>query len=160
PRVATPMSGVKSMSSRSSIDSEDRVSRLAEDFLASHRSGQKPTIERYAAEHPDLADEVRRLFPALLMMEELKPTSADASGSFGGSAVLVTGARLERLGDFRVLREVGRGGMGVVYEAEQESLGRRVALKVLAVHSLPDPVQIQRFEREAKSAARLHHTNI
>jgi serine/threonine protein kinase len=50
--------------------------------------------------------------------------------------------------------------MGVVYEAEQESLRRRVALKVLATHSLQDPAQVRRFEREARAAARLHHTNI
>jgi eukaryotic-like serine/threonine-protein kinase len=61
---------------------------------------------------------------------------------------------------FRILREIGRGGMGVVYEAEQEVLSRRVALKVLPAHSLIHPTQIQRFEREAKTAARLHHTNI
>ena len=74
--------------------------------------------------------------------------------------MVVRGARLERLGDFRVLREAGRGGMGVVYEAEQESLGRRVALKVLAAHAIPDPAQVNRFEREARAAAQLHHTNI
>src|SRR5262249_655378 len=62
--------------------------------------------------------------------------------------------------DRRLLREIGRGGMGVAYEAEQESLGRRVALKVLAAGALPDPKQLRRFEREAKAAARLHHTNI
>jgi WD40 repeat protein/serine/threonine protein kinase/tetratricopeptide (TPR) repeat protein len=61
---------------------------------------------------------------------------------------------------FRIVREVGRGGMGAVYEAEQESLGRRVALKVLAAGSLPDAHRVRRFEREAKAAARLHHTNI
>jgi eukaryotic-like serine/threonine-protein kinase len=61
---------------------------------------------------------------------------------------------------FRILREIGRGGMGVVYEAEQEVLSRRVALKVLPTHSRLHPTQIQRFEREAKAAARLHHTNI
>ena len=58
------------------------------------------------------------------------------------------------------LREIGRGGMGVVYEAEQESLGRRVALKVLPGHLLADAKQVRRFQREARSAARLHHTNM
>jgi serine/threonine-protein kinase len=139
---------------------EDRVSALAEDFLERHRQGLEPSLESYVAAHPELADEIRRLFPALLMMEELKPASGDATGSFDGAAVVVRGARLERLGDFRILREVGRGGMGVVYEAEQESLGRRVALKVLASHSLADSAHLRRFEREARSAARLHHTNI
>jgi WD40 repeat protein/serine/threonine protein kinase len=67
---------------------------------------------------------------------------------------------LDRLGDFRILREVGHGGMGVVYEAEQMSLGRHVALKVLPRKILPDARAKRRFEREAKAAARLHHTNI
>jgi serine/threonine-protein kinase len=139
---------------------EDRVSALADEFLDLHRQGLKPLIESYAAAHPDLAGEIRRLFPALLMMEELKPASGDATGSFDSAAVVVRGARLERLGDFLILREVGRGGMGIVYEAEQESLGRRVALKVLAAPALQDPAQVRRFEREARAAARLHHTNI
>jgi len=140
--------------------SGERVSALADEFLAHHREGAKPSVENYAAAHPELADEIRRLFPALLMMEELKPASGDATGSFDGSAVVVHGARLERLGDFRILREVGRGGMGIVYQAKQESFGRRVALKVLTAHQLPDPAHLQRFEREARAAARLHHTHI
>src|SRR5262249_9722856 len=66
----------------------------------------------------------------------------------------------QQLGDFRILREVGQGGMGVVYEAEQVSLGRHVALKVLPRKMLVDARAKRRFEREAKAAAKLHHTNI
>jgi eukaryotic-like serine/threonine-protein kinase len=83
--------------------------------------------------------------------------AADGTGPFRPRGT----ARLpERLGDYRLLREIGRGGMGIVYEAEQVSLGRRVALKVFPPELLFDPKRKRRFEREARSAARLHHTNI
>src|SRR5690349_11234597 len=64
------------------------------------------------------------------------------------------------LGDFRIVCEIGRGGMGIVYEAEQISLGRRVALKVLPFAATLDPRQLQRFKNEAHAAAQLHHANI
>ena len=64
------------------------------------------------------------------------------------------------VGDYRIIREVGRGGMGIVYEAEQVSLGRRVALKVLPRQFLHGPGAMDRFRRESRAAARLHHTNI
>src|SRR5262249_55799400 len=132
------------------------VGELAEAFLQRHRRGERPAVEEYAAAHPELAGEIRRLFPALLLMEDLRPESGDLTGGFADAR----GAAPERLGDYRILREVGRGGMGVVYEAEQESLGRRVALKVLAAHGLRNSKQLLRFHREAKATARLHHTNI
>src|SRR5262249_40688864 len=72
----------------------------------------------------------------------------------------VDGKRLERIADYRILREIGRGGMGVVYEAEQEALGRRVALKVLPKTLAGDGKALIRFQREARAAARMHHTNI
>jgi len=65
-----------------------------------------------------------------------------------------------RIGDFRIVREIGRGGMGVVYEAEQTSLNRKVALKVLSVTITGTPQSVKRFQREAQAAGRLHHTNI
>src|SRR5271168_2421488 len=80
--------------------------------------------------------------------------SASCAASTGG------GAASSRLGEYRLLREIGRGGMGVVYEAEQEALGRHVALKVLPFQARTNPIYLQRFRREARSAARLHHTNI
>src|SRR5262249_54329346 len=70
------------------------------------------------------------------------------------------GQPLRQLGEYRIVREVGRGGMGVVYEAVQEALGRHVALKVLPLASAADPTRLERFRREARAAAQLHHTNI
>lgn len=81
------------------------------------------------------------------------------SGDHNAVEVL-TASHAESLGDFRIIREIGRGGMGIVYEAEQESLGRRVALKVISDPSLASPNVLRRFQREAQAAARLHHTNI
>jgi eukaryotic-like serine/threonine-protein kinase len=120
------------------------------------RQGQRPSIGGYAARHPDLAEEIRDLFPTIAVTERLKARQAQSSD---GRATLGP-ARLERLGDFRLIREIGRGGMGVVFEAEQESLGRRVAVKVLPRQVLLDERHLKRFQREARIAANLHHTNI
>jgi hypothetical protein len=136
------------------------VEALAEEFLARFRQGEHPSLTEYTDRYPALADEIRDLFPALVMMEDIRPAAADATGPLASGPTVAEGQKLERLGDYRILREVGRGGMGIVYEAEQESLGRHVALKVLPAHTLLDPKRLQRFRREAKAAAQLHHTNI
>src|SRR5262249_49026860 len=143
---------------RMNDSSSDRnpVEVLAEDFLDRQRRGEKPTLREYCERHPELAEEIRLVFPALCMVEDLKPETGQVTGELRRQAA----AKLERIGDYRLLREVGRGGMGIVYEAEQESLGRHVALKVLPASSLLDGRQLARFQREAKAAARLHHTNI
>ena len=138
----------------------DRLERLAQEFIDRHRKGERPDVAEYAERDPDLGDEIRRLFPALAVMEDLKPGSGDPTVTLGRADASGDGPARERLGDYRILREVGRGGMGIVYEAEQESLGRRVALKVLASWAMAEPQQTQRFLREARSAAQLHHSNI
>jgi serine/threonine protein kinase len=148
------------MAMNTSSDARNPVEALAEEFLDRKRRGERPTLREYVERYPELAEEIRDLFPALLMMEDLSEDSGGTTGSLAADNGAATSVRLERLGDYRILREIGRGGMGVVYEAEQESLGRRVALKVLSAGLLVDPKQVRRFEREAKAAARLHHTNI
>ncbi len=133
---------------------------LAEQFLNRHRSGERPPLREYTDLYPELADEIREVFPALARLENIALSEEPSGGDRTGAVPSASTSVPERLGDFRILREVGRGGMGVVYEAEQVSLGRRVALKVLPHQMLRDPKQCRRFEREARAAARLHHTNI
>ena len=135
----------------------DPVEALAEEFVERHRRGERPPLTEYTDRFPEYAEDIRELFPALLQLERLKPAAGDDTGPHAGA-----GGRppVERVGEYRIVREVGRGGMGVVYEAEQLSLGRHVALKVLPGHALLDPRKLGRFRREARSVARLHHTTI
>ena len=138
----------------------DPFERLAESFLARYRAGERPSINDLVAQHPELAGQIRDLLPALVMVEQdlsIEPGLGPHDG-LGHHSGFAGGPRT--LGDYRILREIGRGGMGIVYEAEQISLGRRVALKVLSGHVAADRTALERFRREAKAAARLHHTNI
>lgn len=136
----------------SASDDRDPVDLLAEDFADRLRRGEFPSVSDYASMHPEHADQLRDLLPAVAQMEQLK--------RFRRSTTPVNEAMPSRFGDFRIVRELGRGGMGVVFEAVQESLDRRVALKVLARHAQLDRDKRARFVREAHAAARLHHSNI
>ena len=149
------------MATSSSSSNRDPLERLAAEFLDRRRRGENPSPSGYADQYPQWADQILEFFPALELMEGLKPGSRRpdrfAHPARAGTAVA---PQLQQLGEYRILREIGRGGMGVVYEAVQESLGRRVALKILPLHGRIDPVQMERFQLESRSAARLHHTGI
>jgi serine/threonine protein kinase len=129
----------------SSSDERSPVELLADEFLARCKRGEKPTIQEYCDRHPDLAAEIRDVFEAVLMVEDLKPGSSDVSAS-AGEALHGNGQRLQQVGDYRILREVGRGGMGVVYEVEQQALGRRVARKVLPRSQAGDSAALIHFQ--------------
>src|SRR4051794_10703945 len=102
-----------------SDSSADRnpVDRLAEEFARRLRHGERPSLAEYVEQYPRHADEIRELFPALVAMEQLKPAAGELTGAVEGRPAPDEGPTPERLGDYRILREVGRGGMGVVYEA-------------------------------------------
>ena len=140
----------------SDLSESGEVDLVAEEILEELRLGQKPSLDDYVAKYPDLATELRDLFPSLLLMEHFG--SPDISGGLPNGETTSSGRR--KLGDYVIVREIGRGGMGIVYEAEQQSLGRRVALKVLSARSRFNPHQIKRFDREARSVARLEHPGI
>jgi tetratricopeptide (TPR) repeat protein len=133
------------------VSLESLVAQVADEFLARQKRGEQPDVEEYAARYPQFATAVREVLTALRVIG-----LSAASGSAPADGEPATGL----LGDFRILREVGRGGMGVVYEAEQLSLGRRVALKVLPLAGALDPRHLQRFHNEARAAACLHHPSI
>jgi tetratricopeptide (TPR) repeat protein len=128
------------------------VGHVADEFLRRQTAGERPDIEEYVAQHPEAADVLRKVLASLQLFD----ASLSGAGEPGASGDVLAGP----LGDFRLIREVGRGGMGIVYEAEQISLGRRVALKVLPFAATMDPRHLQRFHNEARAAAGLHHTNI
>ncbi|WP_205678715.1 serine/threonine-protein kinase [Aquisphaera insulae] len=121
-------------------------------------AGEAIDAEQVAIEYPRWSEEIRVLLPTLYGVAAL------GRDHRGAGPVLPAGGRdaegRKVFGDFRIVREIGRGGMGVVYEAEQVPLGRRVALKVIAPAAALDPRAVQRFQLEAHVAGLLQHPNI
>jgi len=137
---------------------DPRVVRAVQEYLAAMEGGRKPDRAAFVERYPEIAGPLAECLAGLDFVQAAVPHLSQpldgAPSSIGAEAITGT------LGDFRLIREVGRGGMGVVYEAEQVSLGRRVALKVLPFRGPMDPGQLKRFHNEARAAASLHHTNI
>src|SRR5262245_47470494 len=134
------------------VQAEDpRVAAVLQEYLAELEAGRFPDRAEYLARHPELGATLAEAFDSLEFVHgALKPRGKPAE------PIVVP----SMLGDFRIVREIGRGGMGVVYEAEQVSLGRRVALKVLPFAAALDDRHLQRFKKEAQAAAHLHHSNV
>jgi serine/threonine-protein kinase len=147
--------------SRMDVDPDPALAELAEEMTRRLQSGERVDVEDYVARYPDWAGQIRRLVPVLRGMVEIG-RSVDPDRAAGEAERAHDGLSGEGrvLDDFRILREVGRGGMGIVYEAEQISLGRRVALKVLPLAAAMDPRALQRFQLEAQAAALLQHPRI
>ena len=143
----------------STSDDADPLGPLLEEFLERQRRGEHPALSEYIARYPELADEIRDVLPMLAMVERFKPSPAELPGSTAVDRGDL-GAGGDRLGDYRILRSIGGGGMGMVYEAERESLKCRVALKVMHPEYRSSASYLRRFHREARLAAALHHTNI
>ncbi len=146
-------------------------------YLEAAEKGAVPSREAIMAAHPDFAADIEDFFSSYQQVNRLTSPLREnelQAGMQGVRMALRGGAEasdpvqnaakeindLGQLGDFRLLRETGRGGMGIVYEAEQISLRRRVALKILPFIAGADSRQLQRFRNEAEAAAHLHHSRI
>jgi tetratricopeptide (TPR) repeat protein/tRNA A-37 threonylcarbamoyl transferase component Bud32 len=135
----------------------EHLAKILDEYLQGLERGQPIAPEELFVRHPEVADRLRGYLSGLALFH-----NAVTNGSPPHSASLVSrGPELRgELGDFRLVGEIGRGGMGVVYEAEQVSLGRRVAIKVLPFSATIDEKQIMRFKNEAQAAAQIAHPHI
>ena len=133
---------------------DPRVIECVEQFHARFLAGERPDRDQLLRQFPELAPQLSACLDALQFIDVVAPQMKTFQGDADGVWPM------QPLGDFRLLREIGRGGMGVVYEADQLSLGRRIALKVLPFAAILDPRQLQRFKNEAQAAAQLRHPNI
>jgi serine/threonine protein kinase/Flp pilus assembly protein TadD len=138
-----------------------RLTAALEEYRALLEAGRRPERQDFLARYAEIAEALSECLAGLEFVHSAAANlSAEAPGRSAAGLPSETLPPECSLGDFRILRELGKGGMGVVYEAEQLSLRRRVALKVLPLAATMDPRHLQRFQNEARAAACLHHTNI
>ena len=141
------------------LEPTSEVISILEEFMTKLEAGAPLNSDDLTARCPALAEPLKACLASLEFMHGASLGLRDPRASESTFATQCD-ADLGRLGDFQLVCEIGRGGMGVVYEAEQISLGRRVALKVLPFAATLDTRQLQRFKNESQAAACLHHTNI
>src|SRR6516165_9134499 len=164
-----------------SLQAQERLHEILLSYVESAQAGAAPDRLAFLAAHPEFAADISEFLASYHQLNRMvtplregdaprpekavpgpngppeQSRSTEAPGVRRDSATI---AELGQLGDYRLLREIGRGGMGVVYEAEQISLRRRVALKILPFAGGVDARQLHRFRNEAEAAAHLHHSHI
>lgn len=141
------------------LEQKDRLTEVLDRYLSALESGVPLQREKLFQEHPDLAETLQAYLASLDALHDVAAGFGDRTDRPARQPAPPDGDE-KRLGDFVLGREIGRGGMGVVYEARQISLGRRVALKVLPFAAVLDAKQLVRFKNEAQAAAQLHHPHI
>lgn len=139
-------------------DDSESVQRLADKVVQDVRQGKRPSSAQLEEQFPEFTGDIGGLVKTLSVLEEASHRRRRANPD--GVVINAAGRRQQMLGGFRLIREISRGGMGIVYEAEQESLSRRVALKVLPPSPLLTDTERSRFQREGTAIARLHHSHI
>lgn len=142
------------------MDSSELFLRITEEFAEKIRRGEQPTVDEFVALYPAHAIQLRQLLATVEAMEKLAGFTSDHTVRSDNTADQTRFQPHTLFGDFELLEEIGRGGMGVVYRAKQKSLARTVAIKVLSERVADKHIYSQRFQREACAAAGLHHTNI
>src|SRR5271170_1086590 len=153
---------------RSDADRDEELARVLDELTRQLRAAGAADIDTACRQHPDLAKELRELWAAAQVAEELGRPSLHKRSTIdmpladrAAAADLPAPTALPRsFGDYQLLQEIGRGGMGVVYKARQKSLNRTVALKMILRGELASAADLARFRAEAESAARLEHPNI
>lgn len=142
-------------------DHDELLASLLAGLSDDVRAGRTPEIERISQENPQLASELRELWAIAQVAEVARPKSDTLPHSQATGDTIQSPTSLPRtFGDYELLEEVGRGGMGVVYRAKQRSLGRTVAVKMVREAHLATTEDAARFQAEAEAAARLKHPNI
>jgi len=144
----------------SEFPDDPRLMQAAQEYLQDLEAGRRPNRKEFLRRFPDLVVPLAQCLDGIDMVQGAACRDRESLGPVPLTAESIDPATANPLGDFKLLREIGRGGMGIVYEAVQLSLGRRVALKVLPFAATFDAKQLQRFHNEAQAAAQLHHTNI
>jgi hypothetical protein len=139
------------------VDSDQQeLLAILEDFVDRLQRGEAVAVEDVVRTHPESADQLRGYLQSLQFLQRGLSTPGNPdTDPLAGSC-----DKPYRLGEFEIIRELGRGGMGIVYEAVQVTLGRRVAVKILSFAAVLDHEQLARFAVEAQAAARLHHPHI